>query len=228
MESPPCETCPIKCELNPWTQKACHTLTFLSTDATSFIEMVKQWTFTGEVSDFGGTDEWGRQIPMDQYPDCELCGQKYIRWGYIIKNASTGQQLMVGSKCILHFNITTEEELNKAAQRFRSKRKESKTLELVNRINKPKLAEYFGRHKAFTPKQVVFIYYESQRQGIPFNPIDFKIKLRKEVERDQALQYYDLIKGCLTHQQIEALENYREQKMRRTLKLKPVDRRTYR
>lgn len=146
-------------------------------------EAFKEWSFTEITEDH-----------EDVIENCQLCNQEQLRYHFEIKNEYTQERLMVGSSCILKFNVAVyekdillnEKDSKKKLEQFLKKmRLEScvKALEKLaiaenNNILKNAL-EYYSKNKYLTPKFAFVVFWKLQENDIDHTASFFKISLKK-------------------------------------------------
>ncbi len=146
-------------------------------------EAFKEWSFTEITEDH-----------EDIIENCKLCNQEQLRYHFEIKNKYTHKTLMVGSSCILKFNVAVyeknillnEKDSKKKLDQFLKKmRLESciKALEKLairknNKILKSALI-YYSKNKYLTPKFAFVVFWRLQKNNIDYSPSFFKISLKK-------------------------------------------------
>jgi len=146
-------------------------------------EAFKEWSFTEITEDH-----------EDVIENCQLCNQEQLRYHFEIKNEYTNERLMVGSSCILKFNVAVYEKdirlnekdsKNKLDQFLKKMRLESciKALEKLaisenNKILKSALI-YYSENKYLTPKFAFVVFWRLQKNNIDHSPSFFKISLKK-------------------------------------------------
>ncbi len=144
----------------------------------------REWYFTGQTVD--------HELPHET---CRLCDQEGLRYHFKIQNSQTGNQLDVGSECILKFQVaifdrgrelTAQEARTALAERVRLMRLES----CLRALERLALAEsndilsnalkYYKLHKALTPKFANVVFWRLQANAIDHDPSFFKVRLDKE------------------------------------------------
>lgn len=147
-----------------------------------------EWYFTGWHEDHGAPIE-----------TCQLCGKQDLRYHFEIKNQHTNSSLLVGSHCILKFDVAIYEDARKLSPREAKKKLTALTkqmhldsciaaLERLAAAEKNQILantlEYFKRNKTLTPKQANVIFWRLDANGIDHNPSFFTIDLKKQHLRD--------------------------------------------
>jgi hypothetical protein len=127
-----------------------------------------EWRFTGETEDYGS--------PLEV---CRLCEKDGLRYHFEIQNDFTQETLLVGSHCILKFEVSvyddgrrlTEKEAQSFLQKLTQKmRLDSciKSLEkLANSENNNILLralEYYKINKNLTPKQAFVVFWRMSKK----------------------------------------------------------------
>ncbi|MFC5050923.1 hypothetical protein ACFPK9_09875 [Rubritalea spongiae] len=152
--------------------------------AANLSEAFTEWKFTEHTIDHESATE-----------ECGLCSQKDLRYHFEIENELTSHKLMVGSSCILKFDVKvfedgellnkqdTRRKLNKLIERMHQ---EScfKALEMVleeedNPILRNALS-YYKKNKYFTPKFAFVVLWRLNTNQINHNPSYFNVKLNKD------------------------------------------------
>ena len=151
-------------------------------------EAFKEWYFTEITEDH-----------EDIIENCQLCNQEQLRYHFEIKNKYTQKTLMVGSSCILKFNVAVyekdillnEKDSKKKLNQFLKKmRLESciKALEKLavkeNNIILKNALTYYSKNKYLTPKFAFVVFWKLQEKNIDHTPSFFKISLKKNKFKD--------------------------------------------
>jgi len=204
---------------NIWQQRAEERLLPLSREQDNFWLAIKEWFWTKEVFDLKDVhpDDWDYDNePLEiiqgvEYQSgkafCGLCGKEDLRYVFRIQNRLTDNFLFVGSKCIEKFDIISKNgsggtERNSEMHREKSRViKEQKhqhvikcLLQIMDETNEIKVQgfiDYFNQNKAFTPKQLFFLIRRLRIKNINYQASAFKIKLRRDREKDQILNSSD-------------------------------------
>ena len=152
--------------------------------AGSLPEAFKEWSFTGHTED--------HEEPCET---CELCGQEGLRYHFEIHNDLTARSLLVGSHCILQFDVavfedgrrlTPTETKKKLAKLVEKMRLESciRALERLARAESNEILEnalsYYRRNKKLTPKQAFVVFWRLRKNGFDHDPSFFNVTLRKQ------------------------------------------------
>jgi hypothetical protein len=147
-----------------------------------------EWYFTGWHEDHGAPIE-----------TCQLCGKQELRYHFEIKNQETHSSLLVGSHCILKFDVAVYEDGRKLSPSEAKRKLAAITkkmhldscvlaLERLSKADKnPILANtlnYFKKNKTLTPKQANVIFWKLIENHIDHNPSFFSIDLTKSRLRD--------------------------------------------
>ena len=181
-----------------WLSRVAEVVLPLSQEQQDIVKALREWKFTGDVVDFSENDD-DREASYEDYPLCELCGYPHIKTGYVIKNTHTGEELTIGCECIKRFS--PEKEVN-----------ESHVVKCLNKlrwkrcgVNTSSFCDYYQEHGAFTPKQLVLVLRLLNKNNIPHTPACFKLKIRRDREREQfeslSDSEWDLIYPCLSASQ---------------------------
>ena len=174
-------------------------------------EAFKEWYFTDITEDHEQAIE-----------DCELCNQEQLRYHFEIRNQHTDRTLMVGSSCILKFEVAVLEE-GVVLEKPRAKKKLNKLVKdmrLQSCINAlTKLAEkedsdilknaldYYLEKNNLSPKFAFVVMWRLRKNDIDHHPSFFKISLRRKKHKDDLEEMEEsrvhLIWPCLTPSQRE-------------------------
>ena len=147
-------------------------------------EAIKEWQFTELTHD--------HEEPVAV---CGLCDKTELRYHFQIENENTGAQLMVGSHCILKFDVPVYEDgqlLGRSEARLKlNKLKEKmhaeacvKALEDVlkkedNQYLRGALG-YYKEHQYLTPKYAFIVLWRLTANGITHTPSFFKVRLNTD------------------------------------------------
>lgn len=147
-------------------------------------EAFREWHFTDYTID--------HEAPIE---DCQLCNQEQLRYHFEIKNTHTNHTLMVGSQCILKFQLQVFEngrvldEVD-SKKKLDSLMKEMRLESCINALNR--LAEtedndilsnalaYYKKNKYLTPKQAFVVLWRLGKHKIDHSPSFFKVSLKKD------------------------------------------------
>jgi hypothetical protein len=147
-----------------------------------------EWYFTGWHEDHGAPIE-----------TCQLCGKEELRYHFEIKNQHTNSSLLVGSHCILKFDVAIYEDERKLSPHEAKKKLAAITKQMhvdscVSALERLATAEknpiltntldYFKKNKMLTPKQANVIFWRLTENRIDHNPSFFSINLKKQQLRD--------------------------------------------
>lgn len=177
-------------------------------------EAFREWYFTEHTID--------HERPTET---CELCEQEELRYHFEIQNRHTGKCLMVGSQCILRFELAVFDdgrllEASEARRKLEAltrkmqhdsclKALQSVALTERNEILQ-KALEFYQKNDYLTPKQGFVVLWRLQKNRIEHHPSFFKISLNKERYRDDlremALSRVHLIWPALTSGQRKIAE----------------------
>jgi len=147
-------------------------------------EAFEEWSFTGYSIDYEKPEE-----------TCQLCDQEELRYHFEIRNSLTGNFLLVGSQCILKFNISVFEDGRRLSPGDAKKKLERLTLKLrqdsclralqeladseENDILANALA-FYQKNKYLTPKFAYVVFWRLRTHRIDHSPSFFKINLKKD------------------------------------------------
>jgi len=198
---------------NWWLEEAKKRLLPLSREQNILENAIKEWIWTYDVIDLypqGGLEEDDDPEFADgveyngNYAYCGLCGKERLRYVYRINNVFTNNFLYVGSKCIEKFDIASQdgiigEERNKELKkRLRETKKATRQNHVIDCLEKCidslnkelylDFIEYYKINRAFTPKQMLVIARRLDGQNRKYNPQFFKIKMRRDREKNQISQ----------------------------------------
>ncbi|WP_375185436.1 hypothetical protein [Pseudoalteromonas sp.] len=203
---------------NPWLEKSKLNLIPLSL-ANEFKEALKEWTFTGEVQDYG-----------DASVECELCEHPELRYHFEIKNEIKESTLWVGSSCILRFQeigvfdedgnrLIDKSSRSKELNRQLKKALEDKMLEPLRKLWKvfdkhsderqfiERAVRNYKLQSAFSPIELLKLFKLLQSLKINYDPKNYKVSLRSD---DNKYSIYsiknedlELIKPCFTNEQVK-------------------------
>ena len=154
-------------------------------------EAFSEWFFTEYTIDHESAEE-----------DCELCNHEELRYHFEIKNRHTEHSLMVGSSCILKFQLQvfdngvlldesgTERKLEALKNKMRLESCINALIKAAakesNEILKNALA-FYRKNKYLTPKFAFVVLWRLQVNNIDHSPSFFKISLNKDkYKRDLA------------------------------------------
>lgn len=151
--------------------------------ASSLPEAFKEWYFTENTIDHGMAEEI-----------CGLCDKEELRYHFEIENEYTKNCLMVGSSCILKFNVSVYED-GELLDKTKARKKLAKLVEKMhqeacfkalegvvekenNDILKSAL-DYYRKNKYFTPKFAVVVLWRLTENQIDHNPSYFKVRMNR-------------------------------------------------
>ena len=205
-----------------WIERVKQNIFPLSENQEDVHAALKEWAYSGGMNDLGE--------PLD---DCELCDHPNIRFQFEIINQINSNILLIGSECITRFGgigvIDRDGSLlegEDAERKVRNdKRKliiDARTKSVLNALIELKskdddfdiqsFIEYYQEHGAFTPKQLSTLIWRLEMQGIFFQKNHFKMKLRKDREKEQIILMattarwrLEKLLPCLSHSQKEFL-----------------------
>lgn len=202
-----------------WASRAAANLLPLSRERHDLAQALKEWRYTGQFFDLGTPSA-----------DCELCGHADIRYQFQVRNRFTDAPLLIGSECINRFGIAATDEEGRtldaegtrkkvAGDRYKlieNARRRRVIIALVDLAHEDKefdiqsFIDYLQTRGAFTPKQLSLLLWRLAREGIPHEPKDFQITIRRNREKAQlrAMKGFELerIRPCLTANQLGYLK----------------------
>lgn len=166
----------------PYTQNVRDNILPLS-NAETLPDAFKEWQFTGYTID--------HEKPIAQ---CQLCNQEELRYHFEIENLYTNEKLLVGSQCILKFQIAVYENgrlLDKSSARKKLNNLTKKMhldfcikalTKLAQKENNEKLfnaLKFYKQNEYLTPKYANLAFWKLSVNKIDHNPAFFKINLAK-------------------------------------------------
>lgn len=147
-------------------------------------EAFEEWSFTEKTID--------HEEPVKI---CQLCEQEKLRYHFEIKNALTNKTLLVGSQCILKFDLSVFEQGHRLsaddAKKKLARLMQKMRLEFcINSLEKLAAKEnnkilsnaliYYKKNKYLTPKFAFVVLWRLQSNKIDHSPTFFKIDLKKD------------------------------------------------
>uniref|UniRef100_A0A914DHC9 Uncharacterized protein n=1 Tax=Acrobeloides nanus TaxID=290746 RepID=A0A914DHC9_9BILA len=143
--------------------------------------------------------------------DCQLCNHPNIRYQFEIVNKHNENELLVGSECIKRFNIAATDEFGNILNQEESRKKVDKSRrKLISDASKRRAITslirlsaveekfdidsfigYLQDNGAFTPNQLSTLDWRMNEHKIRHNPGDFKMKIRRDREKDQLREMED-------------------------------------
>lgn len=207
-----------------WASRAAANLLPVSREQHDLARALKEWRYTGEFFDLDTPSA-----------DCELCDHPDIRYQFQIRNLFTGEPLLIGSECINRFGITATDEEGRTLDAEGTRKKVAsdrhKLIEDARRrrviaalvalahtdqeFDIRSFIDYLQDRGAFTPKQLSLLLWRLDRKGVPHEPKDFRLSIRRNREKSQLLALKDFelerMKPCLTSIQ----RNYLDRAQRR-------------
>lgn len=179
--------------MNHWLETSKRNLIPLS-QATSFIEALTEWLFTGLVLDYSGEDI-----------ECELCEHRDLVHHFEIRNTLNSNRLLVGSSCILKFseinicdafgrNITDPEERKVYLEDALQKKLTEIMLEPLRKLwlkdkeyrseIEPK-AKVLKRREGLSPQELLFLFQRMEAFQISYEACRYKVSLRSFQEQGE-------------------------------------------
>lgn len=184
--------------------------------ASDLPEAFKEWYFTEYTIDHESPNE-----------ECKLCDQEELRYHFEIKNKHTKHTMMVGSQCILKFQLQVYENGNLLNVKGAKKKLESlkakmrlesciKALAKVARIENNDILHnalnFYQKNNYLTPKFAFVVLWRLQKNKIDHSPSFFKINLRKDKYKSDLkhmeLSRVQLIWSALSSSQRKIAEQY--------------------
>lgn len=179
-------------------------------------EAFKEWYFTDHTID--------HEAPIE---DCQLCNQEQLRYHFEIKNLHTNHTLMVGSQCILKFQLQvfengrvldevgTKKKLDSLMKQMRIESCIKALDRLAEAENNDILSNaltYYKKNKYLTPKQAFVVLWRLRKHKIDHSPSFFKVSLKRDkYKRDLQLMEESrvhVIWPALTSSQRKIAEKY--------------------
>ena len=148
----------------------------------------EEWRFTGKTIDHYHPTQ-----------TCKLCGKDEIRYHFEIENEFNQNCLMVGSHCILKFNLAVfvggnrltldeaKKHLSKLTEQMRLASCIKALEQLATSENNDILRgalEYYRKNKKLTPKQAFVVFWRLNKNQIDHSPSFFNVTLKKQRYRD--------------------------------------------
>jgi hypothetical protein len=149
----------------------------------SLPEAFEEWSFTEHMIDCGEPIE-----------TCQLCEHEELRYHFEIKNALTRETLLVGSQCILKFNISVFEggrrlaltETKKKLDRLMQKMRLESCIKALEKLTEAEdtdilsnALDFYKKNKYLTPKYAFVVFWRLRHNKIDHSPSFFKINLKK-------------------------------------------------
>lgn len=125
---------------------------------------------------------------------CQLCGQQDLRYHFQIQNKYTSSTLLVGSHCILKFNVAVMEKgrrltSTEAKQRLSKLTQQMQLQSCVRALEKLAAKEdnqilsgaldYYRKKKKLTPKYAYVVFWKLHDFNVDHNPSFFKVELSR-------------------------------------------------
>jgi len=217
--------------MNWWINEVKQTLLPKSQEQHDLEKAMKEWYWDKTVFDVVPDDfDRNGNSPEAYFVSCELCHHYPLRYIYRIENRKTHESLWIGSECYKKFDdeffktgYSTEEHSKNVQKLIRERHKNLEKqnvhycLDQLLRIKDQKfvtsLKDYYDEHGAFTPNQLKMIISILASLKIDHNPKFFKIKIRRQREKDQLLHLDEtIVKNTLwiylsEHQKIWYISN---------------------
>jgi hypothetical protein len=190
----------------------------------SLPEAFKEWYFTEHTID--------HESPIEK---CELCDQEELRYHFEIEYRFTNHTLMVGSQCILKFQLSVYEnglllddkDTNKKLESLKNKMRLESCINALAKVSQAenneilrKALDFYNKNQYLTPKFAFVVLWRLQKNEIDHNPSFFKINLRKDKYKqdlkNMELSRVHLIWPALSSSQRRMAENYGHTEPRKT------------
>jgi len=176
-------------------------------------------------------DEWlfaEETIDHEQCVEvCQLCEQEDLRYHFLIENELNGNQLWVGSQCILRFEVGVLEQgrrlslqdakkkLSRVYQQMRFDACIRALERLVVSENNEILTNawiYYRKNGNLTPKYAFVVFWRLQRHKIDHSPTFFKVSLNTDRHKahlaDMDISRVHLIWPALSSSQREMAKRF--------------------
>jgi hypothetical protein len=181
-----------------WPKRVANNILPLSNEQSNIAKAFTEWSYNGKTRDLG-----------EPIADCQLCDHPNIRYQFTIENSDTENKLEVGSACITKFDIRAVNSLgggrlsSEATKRIVSRDlskmvNDAKKSGVIWALSELALAvttreldsfnEQLQKRGAFTPLQLVFLIELLITHKIPYQPSDFKMIIRRNVEKMELKQ----------------------------------------
>ena len=179
-------------------------------------EAFSEWYFTDNTID--------HEAPIEV---CQLCNQEQLRYHFEIKNSYTNYTLMVGSQCILKFQLKVlengrllnEVETKKKLDYLIKKMRQESCIKALDRLAEAEdndilsnALTYYKNNKYLTPKQAFVVFWRLKVHEIDYSPSFFKVSLKKDKYREDLRlmqkNRVQLIWPALTYGQRKIAERY--------------------
>ncbi|MFW5962032.1 MAG: hypothetical protein ACOCQR_00275 [bacterium] len=208
-----------------WFKKIATNILPLSKESYNAHKALKEWEYRGDIYDL-----------KNAYGRCDLCGNFGVRYQFKIINKYTKKHLWVGSECISNFKIKVITDSGEKIQGEKAKKQvrkdkrkviiNAKAKDVLNALlrlsSKDKefdiegFINYYQQRGAFTPQQLLTIFWRFKKYNIYFKKKSFKLTIKKKKEREQLLSYDDWqikkIYPCLSNYQKKLLIEERKSK----------------
>jgi hypothetical protein len=150
-------------------------------------EALREWKFTDYVVD--------HRKPL---ATCELCDQQQVRYHFEIVNRNTRNKLLVGSTCILRYelgvydkgelldDVDARKKLTKLREELRFNSCLSalrEAFEVEGNSNIENALSYMKSRGYLTPKYAFVVLWRLKANGIDHNPRSFKVRLRTDRQK---------------------------------------------
>lgn len=176
---------------NDYLARARRALLGHSQEKRSFKKAALEWNYTG----------FSQDLP-DCCGICGLCGHQGLRHQFEIRNRHTRRTLLLGSECIQRWirdsslsekakkQIGASIRADKRAMVLESSRRHvdeaiSKIIEQDNEFDFEQMRLRWRTRGAFSPNELVVLFWRLQEQGIDFAPSAFTVPIKRKKERSQ-------------------------------------------
>ena len=178
-----------------WDKKARENLLPLSEEQFDLEIALKEWRCTAKVIDHITPSE-----------TCQLCENTGLRYHFEIKNDRSENHMLVGSSCILRFNIAVYGEHGELLEGQAREKRLNDTIHILQtesalealrqlwQIDKERrgLIEYYVRNfeqrNGFEPGQLLFLFQQLRKNKIEYEPAYYKVTLRSGQDQDELLR----------------------------------------
>lgn len=180
--------------MNTWAKNAAKNLLPLSKEKNDLKSALIEWFYTGYTYDL--------EEPRER---CQLCDHPDIRFQFEIQNRETKSTLLIGSECILRFEITAISDDGKLLNVKQSKKKvshdrrvmilDARAKRMLNSLVElsdkdrefeiDNFIEYYQDRRAFTPNQLSLLLWRFKECNVAYNATDFPMIIMRKREKEQ-------------------------------------------
>lgn len=162
--------------------------------AKSLPKAFEEWRFTENTHDHEQPSEI-----------CELCEQEQLRYQFEIANEHNGNKMLVGSTCILRFQVAVYDEGRRLSEvearaklsKLTDKMRQDSCIEQLQRVSDaeqkgksgkeeilPNALAYYRKNGKLTPKFAFVVLWRLKKHNIDHNPSFFKISLATDKHKE--------------------------------------------